>query len=108
MPPVTKGFADEPAFDEAYGLCGIAAVGVGAKANLQEAGERRVIFDCYEVNGGEGAAHAGVQECVDFEAMFFQRRIGPEEGAHLRDFIAVGDARLASLDHLVKRIRTIW
>jgi hypothetical protein len=31
---IAEGLVDEPAFDKADGVCGVAAVGVGAKALL--------------------------------------------------------------------------
>jgi hypothetical protein len=40
----TSGLVDEPAFDEADGLGGVAAVGVGAQPYLKKSGECSVII----------------------------------------------------------------
>ena len=64
-------FADEPAFDETDWTGGVAAVGVGAQADLDESGERSAFVlgdeDCH----GESAAHAEAEGRFYVLAVFF-------------------------------------
>ena len=91
---LAEGIVDEPAFDETDGVCGIASVGVGAEADLDEAGQGCVFVLRDEDRHGKSAVSAGAQDRFQFPAMLLRRGIGPEEMAHCGELLLIGELRL--------------
>jgi hypothetical protein len=95
---LSRCLLDEPALNETDRLCGVAAVGVGAQADLQKSGQAAIFAfgdkDCH----GESAVSSGVKDCFEFFAMIFGGGIGPEETTHRGELVLVGDFALPDPD----------
>jgi hypothetical protein len=80
--PLAGGFVDEPAFDEADGAGWVAAVGMGAQADFDKAGECSGFVLRNENGHGERAVHTDAEDRFEFLAMVFDRGLGPQYCAH--------------------------
>lgn len=85
-----EGLFDKPAFDEADGVGGVAAVGVGAEADFEKSSKRSGGHFCDEEGVRHSRRRAAVEQESELAGVLLDRGVGPESGAHGGERIEVG------------------